>query len=231
MTKIYTNETPLSVFSYIEFIDVVARRGERPKRPRQEDAPEFSDKIWKLVERCWAQNPDERPDAIAVRDLVAQLSVIISRRPPATPTQPTTLPDVVVSESFVDHPPTKHLALSVVFPTASQPYQRKRWNPSLPPIPPAPTSSLPHRPTFSSTKPSAIQDIAIAEVSVDPLKKPLVQDNISPVKLSMDSQLYQQRRRKAPPTLTLPLISASSVPTPHTPTTRPQGAVSTYSVS
>ncbi|KAF9651818.1 hypothetical protein BDM02DRAFT_3109881 [Thelephora ganbajun] len=35
-------------------------KGERPQRPVNDQEPGFSNGVWDLVQRCWAQDPDER---------------------------------------------------------------------------------------------------------------------------------------------------------------------------
>jgi hypothetical protein len=35
--------------------------GERPGRPRGAEGESFTDGIWRILERCWTSNPDNRP--------------------------------------------------------------------------------------------------------------------------------------------------------------------------
>jgi len=38
----------------------VVARAERPERPRSDSEFPINDSIWDLIQRCWAQNPDDR---------------------------------------------------------------------------------------------------------------------------------------------------------------------------
>ncbi|KAL0572052.1 hypothetical protein V5O48_009910 [Marasmius crinis-equi] len=51
--------------------DVV--RGIRPPRPDADECPGLTDDIWSLIERCWNQNPNERPSMLEVVALLEQM--------------------------------------------------------------------------------------------------------------------------------------------------------------
>jgi WD40 repeat protein len=70
---------------------VVVRQGARPERPENEDAPQLSDAIWELAEKCWVKNPKQRPTASAVCDSLSHL------RDTTSITQP-------IADPFASHP-------------------------------------------------------------------------------------------------------------------------------
>jgi hypothetical protein len=45
----------------------------RPKRPQTYPGREMSEMLWSLVERCWAQQPAERPAMAEVIQFLARL--------------------------------------------------------------------------------------------------------------------------------------------------------------
>jgi hypothetical protein len=51
----------------------VVREGVRPERPDYEDAPQLSDTIWQLAEKCWAEDPKRRPTSSAMCDRLSYL--------------------------------------------------------------------------------------------------------------------------------------------------------------
>ena len=42
---------------------IAVREGEHPKRPLHVESPRFSDRLWKLLLRCWDKSPSARPTA------------------------------------------------------------------------------------------------------------------------------------------------------------------------
>ena len=54
-------------------MELVVQRGVRPERPDDEDAPQLSDAVWELAERCWVKDPKVRPTASAVCDTLLHL--------------------------------------------------------------------------------------------------------------------------------------------------------------
>jgi WD40 repeat protein len=71
--KIFVNQIPLGHVNHPDFIELVAQRDVRPERPDIEDAPQLSDAIWTLAEKCWVTDPKQRPTAGAVCDLLSHL--------------------------------------------------------------------------------------------------------------------------------------------------------------
>jgi hypothetical protein len=49
------------------------RQDLRPERPDEEDAPQLTDAIWEITEKCWVKNPNNRPTAKAVCDMIVPL--------------------------------------------------------------------------------------------------------------------------------------------------------------
>src|SRR6202451_2161312 len=67
------DEIPLGHISYADFFELVVRQDVRPERPDYEDAPQLSDAVWELAERCWVKDPKLRPTASAVCDTLSHL--------------------------------------------------------------------------------------------------------------------------------------------------------------
>ena len=63
----------------------------RPERPDDEDAPQLSDAIWELAERCWVKNPKQRPTAGAVCDTISHLFNAATVTPPKPVSSPSCL--------------------------------------------------------------------------------------------------------------------------------------------
>jgi WD40 repeat protein len=54
-------------------VELVVRQDVRPERPDEEDAPQLSDVIWGLAEKCWVKEAKDRPTASAVCDILCHL--------------------------------------------------------------------------------------------------------------------------------------------------------------
>ena len=68
--QIQTNEVPLlslGTIAYLDFVELV-KQGNRPERPDQAKAPQLTDALWRLAERCWQKDPASRPNANAICD-------------------------------------------------------------------------------------------------------------------------------------------------------------------
>ena len=48
------------------------RNGKRPQRPANHEAPFLSDSLWKIIEKCWVQEPNLR---VAITELVLLLNI------------------------------------------------------------------------------------------------------------------------------------------------------------
>ena len=57
--------------SYVDFKDLIVRQGIRPERPEDEEAPQMTDILWRLAERCWTEIPASRPKAHGVCDAIS----------------------------------------------------------------------------------------------------------------------------------------------------------------
>jgi WD40 repeat protein len=85
--EIFTNEIPLGDVNYADFIELVAQRNARPERPDNEDAPQLSDEIWGLAEKCWVADPKHRPSAGAICHILYRLvdTANLARQIPVSP--------------------------------------------------------------------------------------------------------------------------------------------------
>lgn len=83
--KIFANDIPLGQIrvKYADFVELVVNRGVRPERPDAEEAPQLSDGIWNLAEKCWVKDPKQRPTANDVCDVLSHLlDIPFLSRPP-----------------------------------------------------------------------------------------------------------------------------------------------------
>jgi WD40 repeat protein len=72
-----------------DFKDLVGYGDVRPERPTAEDAPQLSNAMWELAEKCWAKDPDHRPIASTVCDALSiQLDIAAPTRPTPNPPAP-----------------------------------------------------------------------------------------------------------------------------------------------
>jgi WD40 repeat protein len=60
---------------------MVAIEGHRPERPNRDDAPQLTDDVWRLAERCWAGVAAARPSIDEACDEIATLSFPVVRSP------------------------------------------------------------------------------------------------------------------------------------------------------
>jgi len=47
---------------------IAIMKGRRPQRPEAAEGLGFTDELWIMVERCWQENLDERPEAKEIVD-------------------------------------------------------------------------------------------------------------------------------------------------------------------
>ena len=78
--QLYTGESPWSSLKLGPFVNMesIVSAGTRPKRPKEpgthdQEVP-MSDALWEVVQRCWAQDPQQRPSS---RLIFEKLSVIL----------------------------------------------------------------------------------------------------------------------------------------------------------
>lgn len=77
--EIYANEVPLGyITSPGEHFELVVRQYVRPQRPDVDAAPQLTDEVWQLVERCWTPDSRRRPISDAICDIIG--SIIDSRK-------------------------------------------------------------------------------------------------------------------------------------------------------
>jgi WD40 repeat protein len=60
---------------------MVAIEGQRPERPTRDDAPQLTDEVWRLAERCWAGTAAARPSINEVCDKIATSSFSVVTSP------------------------------------------------------------------------------------------------------------------------------------------------------
>ena len=70
MLEVLSGEPPFARDTDI-IIQHKITQGERPERPRE---AQFSDALWRIVERCWSPQPNDRPTAKAVLECLGQPS-------------------------------------------------------------------------------------------------------------------------------------------------------------
>jgi len=70
-TQIYTGAVPFGICSTVMSI-LAVMEGHRPPRPTH---PTFTGNLWKLMQHCWDQQPDLRPEASEVSQILLTMSV------------------------------------------------------------------------------------------------------------------------------------------------------------
>lgn len=68
--KIFTGEVPFNEATSSEVVMCITR-GERPRRPAH---PKFTNPLWELIGRCWAQAAENRPKMEEVVEVLRRLS-------------------------------------------------------------------------------------------------------------------------------------------------------------
>jgi hypothetical protein len=70
--QIHANANPLNLHvGYSEFMKLIAIEGHRPERPDRDEAPQLTDDIWRLAERCWEGTASARPVIDEVCETIA----------------------------------------------------------------------------------------------------------------------------------------------------------------
>ena len=74
-TQVFTGALPFG--DHQIFVAVLAiMEGQRPPRPTH---PKFTEDLWKLVQRCWDQDPRERPEASETLNILLTPSPYVDR--------------------------------------------------------------------------------------------------------------------------------------------------------
>ena len=63
--EVLSGQDPFSSYSTVDVARMVLH-GIRPKQPQEEGGQLFTDEIWGLLECCWKEQPDSRPNAKGV---------------------------------------------------------------------------------------------------------------------------------------------------------------------
>jgi hypothetical protein len=75
--EIYTRQKPYTRYNALEVIELVGSSDS--KIPFRMDIPatscEWEKRYVKIIEKCWNEEPDDRPTAAQVRDLLAEIVV------------------------------------------------------------------------------------------------------------------------------------------------------------
>ena len=69
--QVLTGEVPFSNEKTNWMVVVAVLRGDRPSRPEH---PSFTDGLWRLIQRCWHQDPHLRPEIPEVSQTFASVS-------------------------------------------------------------------------------------------------------------------------------------------------------------
>ena len=72
--KAFTGKVPFSGMPLTSAMSSIANGG-RPGRP---DHPDFAEPLWTLTQRCWSQDPQDRPDIQEVTGVLKDLSAFDS---------------------------------------------------------------------------------------------------------------------------------------------------------
>ncbi|KAF7362565.1 Kinase-like protein [Mycena venus] len=82
--ELYTNEIPLVMVAYGDYIELVVRSGIRPQRPDPHECPRLKDPLWELAQSCWAGDAKARPTATNLHHTISRM---ISGSPAQSPSQ------------------------------------------------------------------------------------------------------------------------------------------------
>ena len=106
------DEIPLGHVNHMDLIDLVVHRDVRPERPDCEEAPQLSDAVWGLAEKCWVKDPKSRPTVGVVCDTLARLcdtAAITTLNPNSSSPQPNILPRPTAQTPAMDDSPPSTL--------------------------------------------------------------------------------------------------------------------------
>ncbi|TFK33162.1 kinase-like domain-containing protein [Crucibulum laeve] len=74
LLEVYTKSIPFVHRRFIAGVLSDVIRGIRPPRPSHKKCPDLTDDIWQLIERCWKQNPKDRPDSTTLAAWIGLIS-------------------------------------------------------------------------------------------------------------------------------------------------------------
>ena len=148
--QIYADEIPLGYISPGELLELVVRQHIRPEQPDGDVAPQLTNEVWQLFERCWDSNPLQRPLADAICVAISSLQSPL----PSLPTDsrantPTTRSDTNDAASYL-HETGTH-PTDMVFSLPSPPFPPTPTSPASLPLEPIPSLHL-HEATVTLAK-------------------------------------------------------------------------------
>ena len=71
LTQVFTGEIPFSSEKVNWMVALAVLRGDRPARPEHASC---TDDLWALIQRCWDQDPDSRPEILEVSQTFSSIS-------------------------------------------------------------------------------------------------------------------------------------------------------------
>ena len=71
LTQVFTGEIPFSSEKVNWMVALAVLRGDRPARPEHGSC---TDDLWALIQRCWDQDPDSRPEILEVSQTFSSIS-------------------------------------------------------------------------------------------------------------------------------------------------------------
>ena len=71
--EVLSGQVPFAPFGhYAAMLKVV--NGERPQRPGGAEGARFTNDVWRMLSRCWATRPENRPSSLAILECLERVS-------------------------------------------------------------------------------------------------------------------------------------------------------------
>jgi len=110
--QIYTGDVPLGHITH-NIHDLVVYKRVRPEPPEHHKAPQLTDEIWQLMERCWDDESHKRPNAVNVCDAIGAILDGRKSGRPVSPRKNTIVPDPRIYPVL---PPRQDMIIAVMGP-------------------------------------------------------------------------------------------------------------------